>query len=366
MAESGSEFRPDYNVTPGEILEETLAAIGMRKSELARRCGRPIKTISEIVSGKTSITAETAIQFERVLGVPASFWTNLESQFQLRRAEQSEMEKLAQHVDWANQFPIREMVKFGSFSNPKDERDSVEKLLDFFRVATVEAWHQRFDEALVSYRRSAAFTSSPEAVAAWLQLGEVSASRMDCNPYDGALFRECLQEDVRHLTREGLDVWRPRLLELCRNCGVAIVFVPELPGTRLSGAARWVAPDKALIQLSLRHKTDDHLWFTFFHEAGHIILHGKKEVFIDEEEAQTNDKEKEADRFATNILIPPTQWRSFVKGTKYFSRSLVEAFAEHIGIAPGVVVGRLQYEKRIPFTHLNGLKRRFQWQIGSQ
>ena len=51
-------------------------------AELAESTGRPRKTINEIIAGKAEITAETALQLERVLGIPASFWNNLERNYQ--------------------------------------------------------------------------------------------------------------------------------------------------------------------------------------------------------------------------------------------------------------------------------------------
>jgi HTH-type transcriptional regulator/antitoxin HigA len=149
------------------------------------------------------------------------------------------------------------------------------------------------------------------------------------------------------------------LEELCAQCGVAVVFVLELPKMGVSGATRWITKDKALIQLSLRYKTDDHLWFTFFHEAGHILKHGKKALFL-EGNGLDDKHEGEADEFASNWLIPVREFNSFVSLSLY-SKASVAAFAEQIGIAPGIVVGQLQHHGHLPFTHLNGLKKRYCW-----
>lgn len=73
-----NEYNPDSISAPGETLLETLDAIGMSQTELAKRMGRPIKTINEIVQEKAAITAETALQLEQVLRIPASFWLRYE------------------------------------------------------------------------------------------------------------------------------------------------------------------------------------------------------------------------------------------------------------------------------------------------
>lgn len=80
-----SAFQPNYAVPPGETLGETLDTLGMTQAEIAERTGLPKKIINEIILGKAAITAETALQFERVLEIPASFWINLESNYQNAR-----------------------------------------------------------------------------------------------------------------------------------------------------------------------------------------------------------------------------------------------------------------------------------------
>jgi HTH-type transcriptional regulator / antitoxin HigA len=152
----------------------------------------------------------------------------------------------------------------------------------------------------------------------------------------------------------------PALRALCASAGVAVVLVPGLPKTGLSGATRWLNPDKALIQLSLRYKSNDHLWFTFFHEAGHILLHGKKELFLEGRNGMDEKKEHEANVFARDRLIPPREFTDFVRQAD-FSQEAITRLAESIGIAPGIVVGRLQHEDWLPHSHCNALKIFYDW-----
>ncbi len=118
------------------------------------------------------------------------------------------------------------------------------------------------------------------------------------------------------------------------------------------------------MQLSLRYKTDDQLWFTFFHEAGHIIKHGKRQVFLETDQKDKDADEAEANMFASNILINHTQWRQFIAHEAYHTKAGIQEFAQKIGIAPGIVVGRLQHEKLLPYNHCNDLKRHLEWSIG--
>ncbi|MBT3305622.1 MAG: ImmA/IrrE family metallo-endopeptidase [Alphaproteobacteria bacterium] len=360
MSASSHLFQPDYAISPGEILEDEIRARGIKKVDLANRCGRPIKTISEIISGKTGITPETAIQFERVLGIPAHVWTNLESNFRLRLAKKSDDETLVDFIEWALVFPINKMVEQGFIAKPKDKVDSVRKLLDFLGVASPLAYEKFLLENKVAFRRSPSFESSPQAVAAWLRQGELIGQDIDCQPYDERIFKEALKK-IRLLTMKDPDIFVAEMTTVLSSAGVAIAFVPELPKTHLSGAARWLSKDKALIQLSLRHKSDDFLWFTFFHEAAHILLHGKKEVFIDDTKTRDDELENEANSFSENILIPKKEWVDFV-ARHTFSKVAVKSFAKLQRIAPGIVVGRLQKYSLLPYkSNLNHLKRRFEW-----
>ena len=129
---------------------------------------------------------------------------------------------------------------------------------------------------------------------------------------------------------------------------------------RLSGATRWLTSGKAMIVLSLRHKSNDHFWFTFFHEAAHILKHGKTDVYVDEEDRMQTKQEAKADAFAANSLIPDRDYKCFTSDNRNrFSRSTVLQFARQINVAPGIVVGRLQHDKYVDYSWLNNLKVKF-------
>jgi HTH-type transcriptional regulator / antitoxin HigA len=352
-------FQPDYAVPPGETLKETLETIGMSQAELAERTGRPKKTINEIMMGKAAITSETALQLERVLGVPASFWNNLECNYQERLARLREEDYLKKQANWLYGFPLADMVKMGWLSKEDNLIKKVQTLLNFFGVAGVTEWKGVWGKPQAAYRNSTAFQMNPAAVAAWLRMGEIEGQKVACQPFQPRSFRSALQQ-IRSLTQKGPEVFEPAMKELCAGSGVAVVFIPELPGTRLYGATRWLKPSKALIQLSLRGKSDDHFWFTFFHEAGHILLHGKKEIYIEAQENGRQEtgrisKEKEADLFAQEMLIPKETYNNFITGNDFIPDRILR-FAEQIGIAPGIIVGRLQHNNIISFSQGNKLK----------
>lgn len=326
----------------------------MSQAELAQRAARPLKTINEIVQGKAAITPETAIQLEQVLGVPASFWNSRESGYREAVARAEQHKKLGKQVGRLKDVPVRAMEKLGWLEREKDGIRRLEGVLSFFGVASIDALEARGREP--RFRKSKAFKANPIAVGAWVRKGHIDAQRVECEPFDEKTFRSVLEQARRLSADAPADVAR-RLVALCASSGVALVFVQELPGTHLSGAARWLTPTRALIQLSERHRTNDHFWFTFFHEAAHLLKHGRKKIYIDADNGDEGSEEAEANKFAADFLIPPARWSEFLSEGKP-SKTAINEFASSVGIAPGIVVGRLQHERKIPFSFHNDLKKR--------
>lgn len=354
-----NQYKPDYISPPGDTLQELLDELGMTQVSLAKRMGRPIKTINEIIHGKTQITPETAIQLEKIFSVTADFWLSMENQYQEFIARIVEEKVLLKSQNWLKQIPINEMIREGWIPKVNIIKDRITESLKFFAVASHNEWEELWGSCRASLRESAKYKTEIGPLSAWLRKGEIEANKINCKPYSESDFKNSLSE-IRNLTTEGPDVFVTELQNICSKYGVAVVFLPELKGTHLYGATRWISPQKALIQLSLRDKSNDHLWFTFFHEAAHILLHKKKDVFIELRNCD-NEEETEANKFSSDFLIPTNEYNEFVE-QGIFTLMTITNFANEIGIAPGIVVGRLQHDKHILFKNpLNSLKERFVW-----
>jgi Plasmid maintenance system antidote protein len=352
----------DLIVTPGDTLLETIESLDMTQAELAHRTGRTVKLINEIIKGKATISTDTAIQFERVLGIPASFWNNLEKNYQQEISECKQRKKLESYTGWLKNFPVKNMIREKYINKKDNDVDQLVELLGFFGVASPESWETLWDTK-VQFRQSPTYESDQYAVIAYLRKAEIEARKIMCAAYDKEKFSTAISE-VRNLTNETEpQEFVPQLIKRCSAAGVAIVFLPELKGIHLSGATKWLSPVKAMIVLSLRHKRNDHLWFTFFHEAGHVLLHAKKRIFIDNETHLSEvNAENEANNFAANVLIPQHEYREFVAvHGKRISAQNVITFAKKIKIQPGIVVGRLQKDQIIPYSNLNRLVIFYQW-----
>lgn len=358
MTRERRPFSPDYAVPPGATVADLLEEREMTQTDLARRLGVSLKHVNQIINGAASISAELALGLEKVFGISAGFWLNRESLHQADLARRGEHRQLAKAEAWAKQFPLAELKRRDFIPRDAKGAELVASLLQFFGIASPSQWA----DPTVAFRKSLKFESDPYALSAWLRAGELGATEIECDSFDSDRFLGALEE-ARSLTRLRPEEWQPRLKEACADAGVCVVVVPAFSRARANGATRWLSPSKALIQLSLRYRWEDIFWFTFFHEAGHVLLHRKRGVFVEPTsrrviEGASKDirrDEAEADRFAARTLIPSKYDRLL----KRLSLPEMPAFAEQLGIAPAIVVGRLHHDGLLPYNRGNELRRRF-------
>ena len=354
---------------PGLTVCEYLEAFNWSQRELARRTGLTPKTISEICNEKAPITPTTALTFENVLQRPAHFWLNLQRQYDEEKARRKHHESMNKWLQWAHNFPLEEMRKF-KFSVPPAESE-VDALLGFFGVSSPDSWYSVWNTYGVAYRQTRKFTKSVEAITAWVRETELVASEIHTQDFNEQLLRSLLPK-IRRLTQERVEEVLETVQSLCASAGIAVVWVPELPHTGISGCARWLSKNRALIGLTLRYKTDDQMWFSLFHEIGHVLLHKNKRSFVlDNAEEDLSDRivdpemqayEGEANQFAADTLIPPAALNAFLKAETITNESIY-AFAKEMEIGPGIVVGRLQHERYLAPHQGNAFKQKLKWKI---
>ena len=368
MTELSAPFAPDWVLAPGESVLDLAEERGWTQGELAQRLGYSEKHISQLINGKVPITVDAAQRLERVLGSSMDFWLKLEANYQKHKARLEATERHACWISWLDELPVKELMSSGAIAkariDAKNKPSIVESCLRFFGVASPEEWHGHYGGMQVAFRRSRDEQSDVGAISAWLRLGEQVAEKLDGPKYDKARFENALSE-IRGLTCTAPEFFEPRMRELLRDAGVLLALVPAIPRAHVSGVARWLNPTRPLIQLSLYGKTNDKFWFTFFHEAAHILLHAdskeaKKSIFLDDPNANhsPDPREQEANQWAGNVLIPQAYSRAL--GTLR-TKEAVRAFATSIGIHPGIVVGRLQHDHIIDPSWMNDLKLSFRF-----
>lgn len=360
MARRTYQHRPEYATPPGYVLEDHIEALGLTPAEFAVRHSLSAELIDHVIAGDAAIDAKLAAIFGRELGLGSDVWLRMEARYRRELARQEAARRAEGFAPWAKSFPLREMVTRGMIEKPMSDGDGVLNLLDFFGVASVEEWQCQHNSAQVAYRHSPTFSSNEFNLAVWLRQGELEAEWQRCDPYDAENFQAALSE-IRTLTRGPTGTALDQTFALCNRSGVALALVEPFSKVAVSGATRWLPDNRPLIQLSARHKTNDHLWFTLFHEAAHVLLHSRDQVFIDTMKDEIAGADAEANRWASDFLIPRTDWSNFIDAG-YFGEWAVRRFAYDQGIAPAIVVGRLQHERLIPWSRLNHLKARMRWQ----
>ena len=353
-------LKRDWTSPPGHTIADLLEERNWTQAQLADRLGVSRKHVNELITGKATISDSNSIKLARVLGSTVGFWLNREAGYRAALADQQAIEQLRDVVSWLDELPVSHMRKMGWIRSYRDKAKTVSECLQFFGVGSVDAWRS-WSEGLgqTAYRMSDSANMAFGSIATWLRFGEIQASTLECEDYSKDVFKTNLAS-LRALTLEpDPDVFVPRMIKTCSDAGIAVVFEPTPRGCPASGATRWLAPNKALLMLSLRYKTNDHLWFTFFHEAAHILLHRKKLMFLELNQNGNGEEEAEANQFAADLLIPSQhldQLRTLAN-----NRAEVSQFARKLGIPPGIVVGRMQYEGILPHGQLNDLKVKYAW-----
>ena len=346
-------FEPNWASPPGDTIADVLRDRNISEASFARQLHCSEVEAQALLNGSTPITLAIARDLTQLLGASVEYWMSRDFQY---REGRDRIQK-----DWLDSLPVRDMLRFGWL--PGDTRHSVglETCLDFFGVSRIEEWRTQYRalEQRVAYRTSATFSSHPAAVAAWLRRGEVLAREITCAPWNSKRFEVALHS-VRPLTRTKDPVrFLPQLEAICAEAGVAVVVVRAPERCRASGATRFVTEHKAILQLSFRYLTDDQFWFTFFHEAGHLILHDPRAIYLEGSRQPASAAERDANAFASSWLVP-RDLRAEFESLKLSGKSII-AFARRAGISPGIVVGQLQHAERLPHSHLNKLKRRYRW-----
>ena len=345
------KFVPPVEFHPGITLADKLKEMGMSVKEFAVRTSKPEKTIFAVIGGKSSVTSDMAVAIESVTKIPAHFWLNIQRGYDEYVARQKREEQLVSACKWAHSFPMAKMMEFGWIPVVKSPEEKVKVLFSFFQVSTERAWEDYYlnQQLKVAFRISLNNTKEPHAISAWLRQGEIQAAEKEACEFSEKTLREAIPS-MKSLCAEQPADFAVALQHLCAKAGVKLVYTPCLPKAPINGSTRWIN-DVPCIQMTGRHKRNDIFWFTFFHELGHILLHGKKDIFLEDVEYadKQREKEEEADAFSSRILLSQTEENEIIRQGDY-SADAIRNYAKKFNVHPGIIVGRLQHKRVIPFT----------------
>ncbi len=363
----GERFSPDWASAPGDTIGDILQERDISSTDFADLIGFTPGEKDNLIAGRTHISDTVARRLSEALGASVRFWLAREFSY---REDIGRLDAAGR--EWLGELPLRDMINFGWLGPAPQPDEEVDACLGFFDELSVLGWRRTYAslQEVAAFRTSSSFASVAGSVATWLRQGEIEARGIECGPWNPTRFARTL-DHIRGLTREkDPDRFIPRLQTACAADGVAVVVVRAPSGCRASGAVRFISRDKAVLQLSFRYLTDDHFWFTFFHESGHLLLHGTtlrppdaarqtRSWILEARDAPHSKEEEEANRFAAHTLVPADLRRELSQLP--LNHRAVIRFAQRVGVSPGIIVGQLQHAGRIEHSQMNALKRRFAW-----
>ena len=336
---------------PGVTIKEQLSDRGMSQKEFAARMDMSEKHISKLVNGEVQLTPETAVRLEIVLGVSASFWNKLEAIYRERIIKAEAETKMDADAEVAKRFPYSEMAKYGWVPQTQKVTEKVTHLRRYFEVVELSLLENE-QITKIACRRLAITDKGDLALMAWAQEAKIRAREIETAPINIKGLITALPE-IRKMTLMQPEEFCPRIRKCLADCGIALVFLPHLKGSFLQGAS-FIDGNKIVVGLTARGRDADKFWFSLLHELAHIIL-----GHVGQTGGTTETDENTADRWSGDTLITPADFEVFTRVGDYSERSVLE-FAKTQGIAPGIVVGRMQQERLIKYNSaLNHLKEKY-------
>lgn len=335
---------------PGATIKEQLSYRGMSQKEFAARMNMSEKHISKLIHGDVQLTPEMAVKLEMVLGVPASFWNNLEAIYREKMVKAKAENLMDADEELAKQFPYREMSKYGWIQETQNAKEKVIYLRKFFEVVDLSLLENE-QITRIACRRLAITKKSDLALMAWAQEAKIKARDVQTSPID---IKELIASipEIRKMTLLKPKEFCPHIMALLSGCGIALIFLPHLKGSFLQGAT-FMDGNKIVVGLTARGKDADKFWFSLFHELAHIVL-----GHIGQPNGTSDDDEAAADKWAADTLISSIRFEQF-KSEGNYSDDSIRRFASTQEIAPGIVVGRMQREGIIKYNRFNDLKEQY-------
>ena len=332
---------------PGATIKEQLQDRGMSQKEFSARMDLSEKHISKLINGDVILTPDVAVRLETVLGVPAKFWNNLEAIYREKLVKAEAENAMDEDEEIAKKFPYSEMAQLGWVPEANNIKEKVVYLRQYFEVVRLSLLG---DEQItrIACRRLAVTEKADLALLAWSQEAKIKARDIATEPVNVKRLINAVGE-IRKMTIMEPDEFCSRLKQILNDCGIVLVFLPHLKGSFLQGATFYDG-HKIVVGLTARGKDADKFWFSLFHELAHIVL-----GHVGKTGGTTEQDEIEADQWARDMLIDPDAFALF-RDEKDYSKEKILSFAARQGIAPGIVVGRMQNDGMIKYSTLNNLK----------
>lgn len=363
MATKRTGISRDLIIHPGETIADVLEERNITQVELAARTGVSTAYVSKVIAGKKDISSNFAMALEYALGVPKSFWLNLQANYEAELLELKESASVTEGEHEAFR-ALKEVIKYlrnakiiPVSQNEIDTIISLRKALQMSNIANLGTL-----VAPGALRVAANSTVDPFVMGAWLRLCQIRGERKSI---DTRFTPDCLDTLVAELktimTTPHADL-QAELTRVMARYGIKFSVVKNFRGAPVHGFISQDNEGKYQMVLTIRGAYADIFWFSLFHELGHIVNGdvSKSSRFIDSLGNQNAEQEIAANEFAGRMLLNPEEYEAFdLKGD--YSITAIQKFAEKQKVAPYIVIGRLQREERIPYKWYSGYKVRYKW-----
>ncbi|WP_457934384.1 ImmA/IrrE family metallo-endopeptidase [Pseudoalteromonas sp. SCSIO 43210] len=351
-------FQPNWCSPPGATIQSLAKKRAFSDEELMNHLNLENDGLENLLRGFSKLTSEIAERLEHIFGVSKSFWINREENY-----FQSLVHQANECESWFNELPVSDLVSRGFLNKNTTKPYRIAQCLDFFESKAIDEWESLYKSRTeqVAFRTSNSFDSQPLAVTTWLRLAEIHSADQITKKLNKELLKESLN-NIKSLSRIAEPSrFLPKLKSILNECGVKIAVVKPIKGCKASGAT-FFKEGTPIVALSFRHLSDDHFWFTLFHELGHVILHSHTQVFI-EVAGETTDSEgieAEANEFAMSSLVPEKN-QAYLFSLRHKDFAKIMRLARDLDLSPGILVGQLQHKGLVPYSHLNKLKNKYKW-----
>lgn len=353
------DSQPDWFSRPGDSLIAAIRRRGLTVAEVTEKLPGGREQLRGYIDGSLAIDRVAAASLTHLVGGSSQFWLQRQANYE-RDLDRATIAVPAEEATiWLNAIPMPGERPRAS-ATEESRRAELRRRLAFFGVGTLAAWKHRYgrDRAATNFRTSAAFASLDGAVSLWLRQGELEANLVDTSVWAPIALQSRLFEIIG-LSRIAKPArFLPLLKRLLAEAGVALVVLRAPKQCKASGASKMIRPDKAMILLSFRYRSDDQFWFTVLHEIGHLLLHGARS-FVDADDTPEDLNEREANEFAASSIVPARSRGLFEKIQRSYQD--VVRFAVSNGVGTGLVLGQLQHSGRVPRSRMNFLRRHWTW-----
>lgn len=324
---------------PIEAIKFRMEQMDMNQSDLAPIFGSRSK-VSEVLSGKRSLTLKMIRALNEHLGIPADVLIR----------DGDGLPNTLDEID-IDQFPVTQMAKLGWIEKSFDTKDRAEEIVQ--RLVACVGGQQALPQALFRQGGGARANAKTEvhALQAWCLhiLCKARNAGLEGIFQPGTITLNFLRE-IACLSEfdEGPKLAKEKLAKH----GIALIVASHLPKTYLDGAALWTVDGVPVVGMTIRYDRLDNFWFCLLHELAHLGLHfknGESEVFIDDlqlrerNHERDDEREREADEWAQEALVPPDLWENHPVRS-HPSVQNVLSLSRQAKVHPAIIAGRIRHE----------------------